>query len=1304
MSFDEDACYDTCLDVPHVHGGKLIAIPGGNGPPGIQGPAGPPGVSDVPGPTGPAGPQGAPGPVGPTGPASTVPGPAGATGPAGPTGPEGPAGPAGAKGDTGATGADGVQGVQGEQGPAGLGIRYKGEVATVAELPTTGNVGGDLWVIGNREDDSKPADSYVWDEDQQDWVYAGAIQGVQGVQGVQGPVGPEGPAGADGATGPAGPKGDTGDQGPPGETSGVVGPEGPQGPPGADGATGPAGPQGDVGPAGAKGDPGEQGPIGLTGPAGADGAPGPAGPSQVSADAGNASILGTDGLIFTPAGGGGGLVTAPDATAFPATGESGKVYLAEDTGDTFRFDATAKGTDSYVRISESTLSTKIEDSTEVGRDLVTAATPKDGRDTINAIGKVAPATGAVADDVASITDTLAVESFARVEDGTYLLGAAGVVVPASKRLAVSEGSKLCLDAGLDTSAAIRAVTLNDCGSFVGAVDGNRANLDKAGFNATAGVNNFALAAFGVEGTPLTNLHVDAVVTGAADYIGNFYYVNDSYVRIRASDCGGPVTFNNCHDVRVDIEIDGHDNEGWKNMPHAVDFINCTGISGRVVIRGQKGTGTPAAGTSLSNWFSGLTLVNCSDLHFDEIDVEAADVAGQSKGLGVSMLGVRNLHCSKTRIVGYSDLLLELGGVVDSTFAGLNLDGRYAVSAAGDSGGGGISLYNNANNAAITGRTKEHTRNVKFIGGSITRCLDNAIKLQAATDTSWYGISVTGSLTGVSFQFANAQATDGAAPSPGSLRGHRFFGCDFSFNERNGVRILDGIDIGFHACHGDNNGQAMTFGTTRRGATKTADSSGFGTQTSTTKTGLMFNDCRADDTQGFTAPGFPDPSRPLVIAVDKPEQYGVGQTVTIVGGGAAGADLLTRVNDIIHDELTLQHPIGTFPAATLTGTIAVAGTAVTGTGTVFNTELVGRGFVKVGADYRRILKVTSDTAATLESAFPANVPAGTALTVVRASITAGRSQQYGFVISPDAPNVVMFKGRNPVGNVAGQIVSQAPAATPTRYVAGTTSTNPELLELGVGAGGRGKVQVSGPDVNHPISLNSKGVGSISLRDGNDTSVFDAIPVASAVNRLTVSNATAGGSPSITIAGSDANAGLTFLPKGTGRFTIYSPTGQTPTIQASGADATHGLNLNTKNSGLVQVNGLPVGVKTTKPVGEGAAGLPGQFAADASGTYMYIGDGTTHKWSGVVTGALTGGGEIKPLSLWTGTKAAYDAIATKSATTIYVVTAVTAVTGDITVDEGAETGDIAVEPPAPEVVADETAAEPKAAPATKSTRKK
>jgi peptidoglycan/xylan/chitin deacetylase (PgdA/CDA1 family) len=229
---------------------------------GVPGATGSPGAKGDPGSTGPAGTTG---PAGPTGPASTVPGPAGPTGPAGPAGadstvpgpagPTGPAGPAGADstvpGPAGADGVDGVDGQTGAQGAPGLGIRFKGEVATIAELPTTGNVQGDLWVLGNRDDDTQPAESYIWDDAITDWVYGGRIQGPQGVPGQ------DGRDGADGAD------------------STVPGPAG------ADGAPG---------------------------------ATGPAGPTAVSADAGNTSKLGTDGKIFTPAGTG-PAYTLPPATA-----------------------------------------------------------------------------------------------------------------------------------------------------------------------------------------------------------------------------------------------------------------------------------------------------------------------------------------------------------------------------------------------------------------------------------------------------------------------------------------------------------------------------------------------------------------------------------------------------------------------------------------------------------------------------------------------------------------------------------------------------------------------------------------------------------------------------------------------------------------------------------------------------------------------------------------------------------------------------------------------------------------------------
>lgn len=155
--------------------------------------------------------------TGGTGDGSGQPGP---PGPAGPTGPTGPAGPAGADGSTGPTGP------QGPQGPAGTGINMKGQVATVGDLPPTGNTKGDAYTV------QADGNLYVWDGTR--WNNSGPMQG---------PAGPAGPAGQAGATGPQGPAGATGPQGPAGNT-GATGGTGPDGP------TGPAGPKGDTGPAG----------------------------------------------------------------------------------------------------------------------------------------------------------------------------------------------------------------------------------------------------------------------------------------------------------------------------------------------------------------------------------------------------------------------------------------------------------------------------------------------------------------------------------------------------------------------------------------------------------------------------------------------------------------------------------------------------------------------------------------------------------------------------------------------------------------------------------------------------------------------------------------------------------------------------------------------------------------------------------------------------------------------------------------------------------------------------------------------
>jgi hypothetical protein len=203
---------------------------GPQGPAGPRGPIGPKGDTGPAGPTGPQGPagtngkDGAVGPAGPQGPIgadSTVPGPAGADGAEGPMGPKGdvglpgevgpkgdigntgpqgevgPVGPAGADGTVGPAGPQGEvgpKGDQGEQGIPGLGITFKGRVATVGDLPATASQ-GDMYIIDST------GDAWVWDDGAAAFENAGPIVG---------PTGPQGEAGAAGATGPEGPQGPAG--------------------------------------------------------------------------------------------------------------------------------------------------------------------------------------------------------------------------------------------------------------------------------------------------------------------------------------------------------------------------------------------------------------------------------------------------------------------------------------------------------------------------------------------------------------------------------------------------------------------------------------------------------------------------------------------------------------------------------------------------------------------------------------------------------------------------------------------------------------------------------------------------------------------------------------------------------------------------------------------------------------------------------------------------------------------------------------------------------------------------------------
>ena len=118
-------------------------------------------------------------------------------------------------------------------GPPG-GVTIKGELDSVDDLPTTGNVVNDGWMVDGH--------LWVWSETGE-WLDAGSIQGPQGEQGPQGPTGSQGIQGEPGPPGATGSTGGTGPAGPAG-SQGIQGVQGVTGTPGATGSQGPAGPAG----------------------------------------------------------------------------------------------------------------------------------------------------------------------------------------------------------------------------------------------------------------------------------------------------------------------------------------------------------------------------------------------------------------------------------------------------------------------------------------------------------------------------------------------------------------------------------------------------------------------------------------------------------------------------------------------------------------------------------------------------------------------------------------------------------------------------------------------------------------------------------------------------------------------------------------------------------------------------------------------------------------------------------------------------------------------------------------------------
>ena len=122
------------------------------------------------------------------------------------------------------------------------------------------------------------------------------------------------------------------------------------------------------------------------------------------------------------------------------------------------------------------------------------------------------------------------------------------------------------------------------------------------------------------------------------------------------------------------------------------------------------------------------------------------------------------------------------------------------------------------------------------------------------------------------------------------------------------------------------------------------------------------------------------------------QYRVGEIIRLKGVLSGGLDADGKVIDIAQDVVTLAYGTavvfsdsGTLD--TLTGTGTTSGTTLTGVGTLFTTEVDFPVYLKSGSEYRRIVYVTSNTSAVIDSPFTTNL-SGAALEVVRANVETG----------------------------------------------------------------------------------------------------------------------------------------------------------------------------------------------------------------------------------------------------------------------------------------------------------------------------
>ncbi len=611
-------------------------------------------------------------------------------------------------------------------------------------------------------------------------------------------------------------------------------------------------------------------------------------------------------------------------------------------------------------------------------------------------------------------------------DGTFLSSPLLVAVPITISLSANTVIKLINSASLINSELyLLKLTAPNSSITGGTCDFNRDGQDRATFNNNNATNSLSYSCVRITGTAnsyLTNIKVDTRIINAVDRAISVQYVTDSsFPFIKVDNSGTGAVFENCKNLSIGkCLITRLDNKDWRIYPHAFDLFTSSDITiGDIIIQDQAGYSLISTQTTLSDWFSGVTITSCDNVNINTLNAVAKKDGSMMKSVGVSLLSNNNLKINNLEVRRYTDVNFEVGGCFKLSVNNFLIDGEYQQSSLWPTTKStGINVYNNGYYSDFRSRSIRQSTECTFSNGIVRRELGYGGQFVAMSQCTFNNVDFIGNYSGAYFDSKN-QNPSFSGVLVKKNRENRFINCKFNFNESRGVVFGAGTNTLFSTCQMINNGQAKTnVGSLfRHNSYGTFSGITYGFQSFDSATpgaeriGTRIVNSDAYDNQTITDKlASVSPTDLTTISVNDPSVVSFGQTIKLVGAGASGGDLLVQVVDINKDEVSISSPIITLPLVTGTGTISTAGTTITGTGTAFNTQFTGRLWIKVGTEYRQIIASSSATSATLGLAFSTNLD-GQPFQIVSINIQQIRSQDIGIKLANSNDVLAIADGMN-----------------------------------------------------------------------------------------------------------------------------------------------------------------------------------------------------------------------------------------------------------------------------------------------------